>query len=286
MVLLMEHNLFHWNMPHPIMSAAGPLGSNINTIRKMFSAGAAAVVTKTITLRPDIRSGSYFNLDGFMLNNERYSPRNVDEWEVDLDKLRGSRVIANIFASKPAELAVLAKRMVNCGIEVLELCLSCPTGGEEPVCFNLEKLYIYCKTVRASVDVPILAKLLLQLSSKQNLDMVKTVKQAGLDGVCFSDTLPALYLVRNNKSFHFEFGGVSGAFLKPLVLKTLYDISSIDLTLVGIGGIHSLSDIKDYLRLGATAVQLCTYVLKTGEAGFSKLIKEYSKSFNNGGESV
>jgi len=264
------------------MAASGPLGANLQAMKQMFEAGAAAVVTKTITPEPDQSSGGCIQFGDQMFNREGYSQRSLPEWEAELDQLRGSRIIANIFAQTPNELAALAKRMVDCGVEVLELGLSCTTVRQDPVCCDLEKLFLFCKTVRSAVDIPVLVKLQLQTSTKQNCDMVKTIERTGINGVSFADTVPAVFLHPGDGTLILGgSGGLSGPFLKPLVLKALYDISFSKLTVVGIGGIREAGDVLDYLRMGASAVQVCTFVLKEGHEAFKRLVADFSNLMLN-----
>ena len=118
--------------------------------------------------------------------------------------------------------------------------------------------------MRKAVDVPILVKLLLQTSYERNRDMALTVKNAGCNGVCMSDTLPSIILNSDGSRALGGSGGLSGVPLKPLVLKALYDITDIDLVVLGIGGIKNAQDVIDYLRMGATAVQMCSALIIDG----------------------
>jgi len=267
--------LFDWNLPHPIIVSSSPLSSNERAIRNLFSAGAAAVVTKTITPCPDIRIGGCSRHGEFLFNRDGYSNRSVTDWERDLDSLRTSRIIANIFAETPDELAKLARRITATGVEILELGLSCPTVGNDPICCYPTRLDEFCRAVRKAVDVPILVKLLLQTSSDQNRKMAMIVKNTGCDGICISDTLPAIVLKSDGSKVLNGPGGLSGAILKPLVLKALYDIADIDLVTVGIGGIQGAQDVLDYLRIGATAIQVCSVLIINGVQKLEDLVQDF-----------
>lgn len=266
--------LFHWNLPHPILVSSSPLSSHERVINSLFASGAAAVVTKTITPFPDRRAGGLSRYGDLLFNRDGYSKREISEWEHDLETLRGQRIIANIFAETPDELAKLAKRIVTRGVEIIELGLSCPTVGKDPVCFYPNMLNEFCRSVRQAVDVPILVKLLLQTAAERNREMALIAKKAGIDGICFSDTLPAVLLESNGAMVLRGPGGISGAALKPLALKALYDISDVGLVLVGIGGIHSGQDIIDYIRMGSTAVEVCSFLIKNGIQAMGNLVDE------------
>ena len=57
------------------------------------------------------------------------------------------------------------------------------------------------------------------------------------------------------------FGGLSGPALKPVARRIVYEVAqTVDLPIVGIGGVASLDDVLDYLAVGAVAVQVGTAV--------------------------
>ncbi|GEM_PF-2055668 len=265
--------LFHWELAHPIIVSSSPLSAHKQAINNLFSVGAAAVVTKTITPYPDARSGGCLRHGELFFNRDGYSNRSVSKWEEDLEALRGQKVIANIFAETPDELSILARQVVARGVEIIELGLSCPTAGKDPVCCYPSQLSEFCQAVRKAVDVPILVKLLLQTSAERNREMASMVKNAKCEGISLSDTLPAIILKANGSMALGGPGGLSGAALKPLVLKGLYDVADLDLVVLGIGGIKEAQDVVDYIRMGATAVQICTTLMVDGIQKLGSLVQ-------------
>jgi dihydroorotate dehydrogenase len=270
--------LFHWNLPHPILIASGPLTASLRTMEKMFQAGAAGVVTKTIAPTPDERRCRCQHFGDLLLNRDGYSQHSLEQWEADLSALRGRPIIANIVADTPEELASLARRVTAAGAEVLELGLSCPTLDQDPICCYPGKLQEYCVAVRRAVDVPLLVKLLLTTSATANRHMVSIVRDAGLDGVSFADTLPSLFIESSTGMPALGGpGGASGGFLKPLVLKALYDVANSGLVMVGIGGVMSAEDALDYVKMGCTAVQICTLVMNQSYRAIQPLVDRFEE---------
>jgi dihydroorotate dehydrogenase (NAD+) catalytic subunit len=54
-------------------------------------------------------------------------------------------------------------------------------------------------------------------------------------------------------------GGLSGPAIKPVALRCVYQVaSSVDVPLIGIGGIATLDDVMEFLVAGASAVQIGT----------------------------
>lgn len=275
--------LFNWELEHPIILASGPFSNDEKSINNAFANGAAAVVTKTITAKNSNSSGCTRYRD-LVFNRDGYSVKSLEQWASILETLRGRKVIASIFADTPEDLADLACFVVSHGVEVIELGLSCPTFGSDPVCFVSEQLRAFCSAVRKAVNVPILVKILIATSREKNREMASCIKESGIEGISLSDTLPAIILNPKNGSMQLGgAGGLSGPLLKPLVLKALYDISDIGLEIVGIGGIETAQDIMDYVQLGAGAVQVCSLIFKRKLGAISELSKELSEELSSRG---
>lgn len=269
-------DLLGLELQHPVLVSSGPMGDTPNSINMMLEHGAAAVVTKTIAGVKSLSKKIVYT-NNMVFNKDGYSRKNLEEWYKNLETLRGKNIIANIFADNPENLSEIGKNVSDHGAKVIELCLSCPTRDCEPICFNLELLKAFCKKVRHEVDIPIIVKLMLSTSGDFNRKMVETVNDLGIDGISVSDSLPAIFIDNNANAMSHSSGGLSGEFMKPLVLKFLYDIKDIRITKIAIGGVNTGKDIYDYLNYGAAAVGLCSTILLHGSSQIKKIRDEYSK---------
>lgn len=273
--------LFDWKLKNPIIVASGPFSNNTKSIEKAFSYGAGAVVTKTIA-RDSGKSYGVTKYKNQVFNRDGYSLNTLEQWEEYLEELRGKKVIANIFSNTPEGLRDLANFSVSHGIEVLELGLSCPTFGNDPICFQKEQLKAFCNTVRKSINVPIIVKLLISTSREQNRRMIKDVKECGIDAVSLSDSLPALVFSECGKTLKLGgAGGISGPILKPLVMKTLCDIQDIGIKTIGVGGVETAQDVIDYLSMGVEAVQVCSLMVKNKMESIRDLNEELKTYLHN-----
>ncbi|MEM9455249.1 MAG: hypothetical protein AAGF11_13795 [Myxococcota bacterium] len=274
---VLRTRFFHWDLPHPIFIASGPLSDRRRTIEKMIEAGAAGVVTKTIAPSADPRRCRCRRSGDLLLNRDGYSRRTLADWEVDLDALRGQPIIANVVADTPDELAMVCRKVVAAGAEILELGLSCPTlEDEDPICCVPEKLRDFCIAARRAVDVPIVVKLLIATSAGMNREMVRVVREAGADGLSLADTLPSLFLEPSGAHVLGGPGGASGGFLKPLVLKAIYDVqeeAGDRMEFMGIGGVMTAEDAVDYIRAGCSIVQICTLVMNENYHAIAPLVQ-------------
>jgi dihydroorotate dehydrogenase (NAD+) catalytic subunit len=54
-------------------------------------------------------------------------------------------------------------------------------------------------------------------------------------------------------------GGLSGPAIKPIALRCVHQVStSVDIPIVGIGGIATIDDVMQFLIAGASAIQIGT----------------------------
>ena len=54
-------------------------------------------------------------------------------------------------------------------------------------------------------------------------------------------------------------GGMSGPAIKPIALRCVHQVaSSVDIPIIGIGGIASIDDVMQFIVAGASAVQIGT----------------------------
>lgn len=269
-----ETKLFDWILPNPIIVSSGPFSNSSHSIKNLLSYGVGAVVTKTISSENTANHG-IFQYKNQIYNQEGYSSNSIDKWATYLDDLAGMKVIANIAANSPSNLSKLAKFSVEHKVEIIELGLSCPTFGYDPICFNISDLELFCKAARKSVDIPLIAKIMLTTSREYNRQMVKCIKSAGIDAVAISDSLPA-FLINNDDKIKFaKSGGLSGPYLKPLVLKCLLDTYDINLKTIGIGGIENVTDIVDYLEMDVEAIEICSFMIKNKASSISTLVHDF-----------
>ena len=102
------------------------------------------------------------------------------------------------------------------------------------------------------------------------------MKEAGADGIACSDALgPALSIDIKTGQPRLGgprgVGGLTGAAIMPITLRMVLEIAaSVDLPIVGVGGVSSAEDVLQYIMAGASLVGLCT-------AGHVNGIKRYSR---------
>ncbi|MDE5616951.1 MAG: nitronate monooxygenase, partial [Clostridia bacterium] len=87
-------------------------------------------------------------------------------------------------------------------------------------------------------------------------------EQGGADAISLINTLSCMainYKTRKPILFNNN-GGVSGACVKPVALKMVWDCyNAVKIPIIGLGGITSYTDVLEFMICGARAVQIGTH---------------------------
>ncbi|MDP3447378.1 MAG: 4Fe-4S binding protein, partial [Eubacteriales bacterium] len=106
----------------------------------------------------------------------------------------------------------------------------------------------------------------------------KAVEAAGADAISAADSIgPAIDIdIETGEPVlggPRGYGGLTGAAIKPLVLKMVLDISeAVKIPVIGIGGITKAEDAIAYIMAGATAVELATASTLYGYERYEEIV--------------
>jgi dihydroorotate dehydrogenase subfamily 1 len=276
---------------NPVIVPAGVHGRDGATIREVGESGVAGICTKTIVSRPSPDVLPCFGaVKAGMVNAVFGSDRPSEYWFTEgirAAKQGRALVIANLAGFSPEEAAELATKAAAAGADMIEIPTHCPHMGEilmamypgldmpEPKLADVEPMQRMVALVKKAVKVPVVVKLsgsFLHLAK----EWARGVKDSGADGIACSDAYgPALKIdIRTGEPFlggPRGVGGLTGPAIMPLTLRMVLEIAStVDLPIVGVGGVETAADVVEYLMAGATLVGVCT-------AGHLKGIRRYSR---------
>ncbi len=280
---------------NPIVVAAGVHGRDGETMAEVARSGVAAVCTKTIVSRPAPDVLPCFARAGPGLLNAVFgSDKSAGYWfgeGIRRAREGGARVIANLAGFHPEESASLAERAVAAGAEMIELPTYCPHMGEilnamfpglnypEPRLTDLAPMQAAVRLIKRAVKAPVVVKLSGTFAHIVR-EWALGVKQAGADGIACADAFgPGLSIdIRTGQPLlggPRGVGGLTGPGIRPLALRMVLDIAlSVDLPILGVGGVASARDAVEYLMAGATLVGVCTAGHMNGAARYAKIIAE------------
>ena len=154
-------------------------------------------------------------------------------------------VIANLYATSPAEFGELAARLDDVeGVAALEVNVSCPNVKEGGILFGQDPALAAAVT-RAVVGA----------------DMISCINTLSGMSVDVASRRPRLANV---------IGGLSGPAIKPVALRCVWQVCrAVDIPVIGIGGISSAEDVLEFILAGAHAVQIGTANFMRPDASFA-----------------
>lgn len=264
--------LFGRQFQNPVLLAAGTAGFGGEVAGVIDVHRLGGLVTKSISLHP--RAGNppprVAEFRGGMLNSVGLANPGVAR--VTEDQLPSlirlappAQVLLSVVGFQLNEYAEVIDRLGDQpDVAAIELNLSCPNtaaGGNE---FGAEprSLEAVVKTCRAQTALPLIAK--LSPASHDLGSLTRAAAGSGADAISVINTMPGRLLDPSGQArLGHGRGGVSGPGLFPVGLQAAATVleSSEGLPVIGVGGIRSADDVRHYLRVGATLVQVGTAAL-------------------------
>ncbi len=264
-------------LANPVMLASGILGISASSLRRVVESGAGAVVTKSVGLKP--REGylnpSVVQVECGLLNALGLPNPGVHYFSEEISRAElQAPIIMSVYGFSSEDFAEVADVAVNASVDALELNLSCPhverTGAE--IGHDPGLVADVVKTVKARVDRPVFVKLTPNVADI--VGVAKTAVESGADAITAINTVRAMTIdvettqpVLANK-----IGGLSGAAIKPIAVRCVYEIyREVDVPIIGCGGISTWRDAVEFMLAGASAVQIGTAVAFKGLGVFRSI---------------
>jgi dihydroorotate dehydrogenase (NAD+) catalytic subunit len=258
--------LFGVTFQNPVLLAAGTAGFGREVDGVIDLDALGGIVTKAVT--PEPRRGHaaprVAEFRGGMLNAVGLANPGVEAvaghelpWLVN--RLRRARVIVNVAGATVADYVRVIERLTPLeAIVAFEINASCPNTsagglefGAEP--HGLAGLVGACR--RASTR-PLSVKLSPVLPDLPA--MASVAREAGAEAVTLVNTLPGMLDARLGNGA----GGLSGPALLPIgVLATRRVAERVGMPVIGVGGIRTAADARQYLAAGATLIAVGTAAL-------------------------
>lgn len=265
----LSRELFGRRFQNPLLLAAGTagFGQELNGVVDLDRLGG--IVTKAVSRTP--RSGNaaprVAEFPGGMLNSVGLANPGVERVRNEFlpwlcSRLNQTHVIVNVVGFTAEEYAdVVGALDGSPGITAFELNLSCPNthaGGIEfgADAASVHRIVSHCRT---RTRLPLIAKLSPVLPDIAG--MAITARDAGADGITAVNTMPGLLFsgVAGTKLGNGN-GGVSGPALLPMGVLAVSRIAERigGTPIIGVGGVRSAEDVRQYLRAGASLVAIGT----------------------------
>jgi dihydroorotate dehydrogenase (NAD+) catalytic subunit len=280
-------------LANPTILASGILGYTGLSLKSVIEAGAGAVVTKSMGLEP--RTGypnpTVVQTDCGLLNAMGLPNPGISHFKEEMKELKnnGVPIIMSIYGYSSEEFAMVAETAAEIGADAIELNVSCPhvkKAGAEIGC-DPQLLTEIVKTVKKKVNIPVIAKLTPNVANIG--EIAEAAEKAGADAITAINTVKAMSIEieTGRPLLANKFGGLSGPAIKPIAVRCVYDVySSVDVPVIGCGGITSWQDAIEFMLAGASAVQIGTAIAFKDVNVFTSVTKGINtylqrKSFKN-----
>ncbi|HMU60665.1 MAG TPA: dihydroorotate dehydrogenase [Gemmatimonadales bacterium] len=268
----LERTLFGVRFQNPIVLASGTAGFGRELDGVMDLDHLGGLVTKAVSVEP--RAGNapprVAEFRGGMLNaiglaNPGLAQVRAVELPWLLQRMRAARVLVNVVGFTLDEYAAVIAGLDDLdGITAYELNLSCPNTSAGGLEFGADAASVTAIVARCrrATGRPLVAKLSPVLPDIAAMALV--ARDAGADAVSVVNTLPGLALDPSGAPrLGNGNGGASGPALLPagvLAVRRVRDRAP-DLPIIGLGGVRSAEDARQYLAAGATLVGIGTGAL-------------------------
>ena len=256
------------NFKNPILTASGTFGYGTEVDLLMDVSKLGGIVTKSITLHP--REGNppprIVETPSGMLNSIGLANIGVDQYieeKIPLYSTIGTHIIMNIAGSTMNEYEEIVRKMelVSSDIIGYEVNISCPNVKKGGMEFGID-----CDLTKELTEKlrNITEKLLIIKLSPNvtNISAIaKSAEEGGADAVSAINTVVGMSIdIHKQKPNIFtKFSGLSGPAIRPIGIAAVYKVfQTVNIPIIGIGGITNSTDVLEYMFAGASAVQVGT----------------------------
>ncbi|MBM3318060.1 MAG: dihydroorotate dehydrogenase-like protein [Candidatus Eisenbacteria bacterium] len=274
-------------LPHPLMPGASPLTADLDAVKRLEDAGAAAIVMNSLFEEQFTREAlaaqeametpaesfaealSYFpRSDEFRLGPDEY-----------FDRLRriketvGIPVIASLNGVTSGGWVRCAQQIVAAGADALELNVYyLATDPRESGAALEQKTVALLRAVKQVVAIPVAVKLSPFYSSLPH--MARQLEEAGADGLVLFNRFyqPDIDIEELEAKRALELSTSAELLLRLRFLAILSGRGHASLAVTG--GVHTAADAVKAIMAGAHAVQMVSALLQRGPAYLRQVCRE------------
>lgn len=264
----LARDVFGHQFQNPILLAAGTAGFGRELDGIIDLDGLGGIITKAVSLEP--RAGNaaprVAEFAGGMLNSVGLANPGLAQVSRDAlpwltARLSRAKILVNIVGFTETEYArVIAGLEDNAGIAGYELNLSCPNTSAGGVEFGADTAVVRrvvagCRCVTRRALIAKLSPALPDLAA-----IAEAAVAAGADGISAVNTLPGFLKAGDHARLGHGNGGVSGPALLPIGVLAVRKVRERlpGVPVIGVGGVRSASDVRQYLDAGAALVAIGT----------------------------
>ncbi len=284
-ILNTKVNIGGVELKNPVMTASGTFGSGMEYAGFVDLNKLGAVVTKGVA---DVawtgnKTPRIAEVYGGMLNAIGLQNPGMEVFiERDVPFLNefDTKIIVNVCGKTTEEYLRVVERLADEKVDLLEINISCPNVKEGGIAFGQDPACVEAitKEIKKIAKQPIIMKL-----SPNVTDITATAKAArdgGADALSLINTFTGMKIDIHKQKFALanKTGGLSGPAIKPIAVRMVNQVAnSVDIPIIGMGGIANAEDAIEFILAGATGVSVGTanFYNPTATIEIVKGIEEY-----------
>ncbi len=252
-------------LKNPVIPASGTFGFGREFDELYDISVLGGVATKGLTLLPRLGNPvpRIAESRGVILNAVGLQNPGVESFILnDLEWLKAkTRVIANVAGSTLEDYGEICAKLDG-KVDFIELNISCPNVkcGGMALGIKPENILEVTRLAKSNLKItPLIVKL------SPNVESIavnaRAAEEGGADCISLVNTFTgmAIDIERRKPVIANNTGGVSGAGIKPIAVRMVYETShAVKIPVIGMGGITCAEDAVEFLLAGASAVQVGT----------------------------
>ena len=273
-------------LKNPVMTASGTFGygEEYSDFIDLSQIGGILVKGTTLNHREGNPYPRMAETPSGMLNAVGLQNKGIDYFvETIYPRIKDidTNIIVNVSGSTIEDYCAVAEK-VNAleNIPAIELNVSCPNVKQGGMAFGVTTTGIeqVVSAVRKVYDKHLIVKLSPNVTSIA--DLALAAEASGADSVSLINTLlgMAIDAEKRRPKLSTVTGGLSGACVKPIALRMVWQVSkAVKIPVIGLGGISSATDAIEFLLAGASAIEIGTanFIDPTISVKVAKGIVEY-----------
>ncbi len=254
-------------LKNPVTVASGTFGSGMEYDEFFDISRLGAVTTKGVANvpwpgnpTPRIAETAAGMMNAIGLQNpgiETFIKR-----DLEFLKSKDTKVIVNVCGHSEAEYVEVVERLSDeSRVDLLEINVSCPNVKEGGIAFGVDPgcLEKITSEIKKKAKQPVIMKLSPNVTNIS--EMAEAAVSGGADAISLINTLTGMKIDIERRAFAIKntTGGLSGPAIKPVALRMVYQVChTVDVPVIGMGGIASAEDALEFIMAGAAAVAVGT----------------------------
>ena len=255
------------SLRNPVLTASGTFGYGEEFADFVDFSKIGGIIVKGTTIHH--REGNPYprmaetpsgmlNAVGLQNKGAAYFAEQIYPRIADMD----TNVLVNVSGSTIEDYVACAEIIQSLEkIPAIEVNVSCPNVKQGGMAFGVttDGISKVVEAVRKVYHKHLMVKLSPNVTSIA--DIAKAAEASGADSVSLINTLMGMAIdaEKRRPKLSTVTGGLSGACVKPVALRMVWQVSkAVQIPIIGLGGISSATDAIEFLLAGASAIEIGT----------------------------